>query len=155
MSNLLTEFFRRNDVADPFEPMRRDMERMFADRWPALGRGFGNGSFAPALDVKTSETAVEVSAELPGMAESDIKLDLNDDILTLSGEKKSEHEEKTEAGAVISERSYGSFSRSVRLPWAPEPDKVTAKFDKGVLQVTAPKPAEVAARSRRIPIGRN
>jgi HSP20 family protein len=154
MASFLTDMFRRGtDVADPFEAMRRDMDRLFTERFPTLGRAFGNGGFAPALDVKATETGVEVSAELPGVTEGDISLDLHDDILTLSGEKKSEHEEKTAGGAVLSERSYGSFSRSIRLPWAPDPGKVTARFEKGVLHVSAPKPAAIAEKTRRIPIG--
>jgi HSP20 family protein len=155
MANFLSDVFRRpgTGLMDPFEAMRRDMERMFSDRWPSLAAGFGTSGFAPALDVKTTDKAVEVTAELPGVAEGDIELELHEDLLTLRGEKKSSREEKGEGGAVLTERVYGSFSRTVRLPWAPEPDKVTAKFDKGVLHVSAPKPAEVATRTKRIPIG--
>ncbi|HEU0221874.1 MAG TPA: Hsp20/alpha crystallin family protein [Paracoccaceae bacterium] len=153
MPNYLTEFFRRGGVTDPFETMRRDMERMFTERFPALGATFGGTEFAPALDVRTTDAGLEVTAELPGVTESDITLEIQDDVLTLKGEKKEEREEKAPSGAILRERSYGSFSRSVRLPYAPEPDKVTAKFDKGVLHVTAPKPAEIAEKTRRIPIG--
>lgn len=152
MSNALTDFFRRpGGVSDPFELMRREMERMMGDRFPALGPAYQPG-FAPAVDIRTTETGIEISAELPGVAEADIALDLDDDLLTLSGEKKVEREEKAE-GRMVSERAWGSFSRTVRLPFAPEPDKVTAKFEKGVLTVAAPKPAGIAARTRRIAIG--
>lgn len=152
MANFL-DLFRRGGVTDPFEAMRRDIDRMFSERLPALGGLFGTNGFAPALDVKQTEGGIEVTAELPGVTEKDITLEVQDDVLTLSGEKKSEREEKGEGGILFSERSWGSFSRSVRLPFAPEPDKVTAKFENGVLKVTAPKPAEVAARTRRIAIG--
>lgn len=152
MSNFLTDFLRRpGGVSDPFELMRREMERMMGDRYQALGPAFQPG-FAPAIDVRSTETGLEITAELPGVAETDIALDLHEDLLTLSGEKKTEKEEKTD-GRMVSERAWGSFSRTVRLPFAPEPDKVTAKFEKGVLTIAAPKPAEVAARTRRIAIG--
>lgn len=153
MATFLTDVFRRNPAeADPFEAMRREMERLMGDRFPALTRAAGG--FAPALDMHATETGVEITAELPGVAETDVQIDLDDDILTLKGEKKSEREEKTDKGVIVTERSYGSFFRSIRLPWTPDPDKVTASFKDGVLTISAPKPAQIAARSRRIEIGK-
>lgn len=154
MSTFLTDFFQRGtkDPIDPFETMRREMDRMLSDRFPGFGRF--PGGYAPALDVSTGDDHVEITAELPGVSEDDVTLEIDDDVLTLKGEKKAEREEKTDGGAVLTERSYGSFYRSVRLPFAPDPDRVSAKFENGVLTVTAPKPAEIAARSRRIAIGR-
>ena len=156
MANYLPDFFRRGttDPFDPFESMRREMDRMFSDRFPGLARRDGEHVFAPVLDVKTGDDQLEVTAELPGVSEDDISLELDDDVLTLKGEKKEDREEKTDEGAVLKERSYGSFTRSIRLPFAPEPDKVSAKFDSGVLKITAPKPAEVASRSKRIAISK-
>lgn len=98
---------------------------------------------------------VEVTAELPGVAEDDLTLDLHDDVLTIRGEKKDEKEEKDEkSGAIHRERTYGSFSRSLRLPFAPDPAKATASFDKGVLKISAPRPPEAQAKSSRIEIKR-
>ncbi|RMF41773.1 MAG: Hsp20/alpha crystallin family protein [Alphaproteobacteria bacterium] len=152
MATALTEFFRRDgSVLDPFEEMRREMMHMFPGRWADMPSLF-KGGFVPVLDVRMKDDGLEVTAELPGVTEDDISLEINDDILTLSGEKKSEYKEKTEKGAVLMERSFGSFSRSVRLPFAPDPEKVKAAFKDGVLTVTAPKPEELAKRSRRIAI---
>jgi len=80
-----------------------------------------------------------------------VELSLQDDLLGIKGEKKAESE-REEKGVHISERSYGSFQRVLTLPFAPDPDKVEAKFEKGVLTVTAPRPAEAKPAQRRIEI---
>jgi HSP20 family protein len=82
----------------------------------------------------------------------DVELALDDDLLTLSGEKKSEKTEEKE-GVHLSERAYGSFQRSFRLPFAPDPAKVTARFENGVLSVMLPRPPEAKPPAKRIAIG--
>lgn len=126
------------------------MPSMFGDRMPSM---FGDGDFAvmPSLDMHESDNQVMLSAELPGVDEKDIDISVADDMLTISGEKKSAFERK-EGDRYRSERSYGRFSRSVSLPFKIDADKVEAKFDKGVLKLTIPKPAEAQQQMRKIPI---
>ena len=142
---------------DPFFSMRRDMDRMFEDMLKGFGGGvpaaFGNGASAPKMDVKETDQGIEVTAELPGVDEKDVEVELVDDVLTIRGEKKVEKEEgDKEKGYYVSERSYGSFSRSVQLPFSIDPDKVSADFSKGVLKVSVPRPAEIQAKAKKIPV---
>jgi HSP20 family protein len=106
---------------------------------------------APKVEVSEDKKAYEISAELPGVEEKDVKLTLQDDVLTVSGEKKSEREEKEE-GYHVSERSYGSFQRSFRLPDDVNADKISAKFDKGVMTITLPRTGTAKPKGRSIPI---
>lgn len=146
----------RNDLTrgdDPFFQLQRELSRAVDDvfRGVAAPRApFGTG-FAPSLDVKETPQGLELTAELPGVAETDIDLSLEGDMLTLRGEKKAETTTE-EKGVHVQERSYGSFQRSLRLPFAPEPGSVSASFDKGVLHVTLPRPAQAQAKENRIPI---
>ena len=103
-------------------------------------------SFVPKVNVKETETAIEITAEVPGLKPEDIELTLTGDILTLKGEKKNEHEEKTEDYHLV-ERSYGSFQRSFRLPVEVDRSKLAATHKDGVLSVTLPK-AEEAGTAR-------
>jgi len=135
----------------------REIEKTFDDfsrRSPlATFAGFGDGGTAPKIDVSEGKDGIEVTAELPGVEEKDIDLTLSNDVLTIRGEKKSERDEadKDKNWHVV-ERRYGLFSRSVTLPYQPDSDKVEAKFEKGVLRVRLPKPAEIAKKERKIAI---
>jgi HSP20 family protein len=140
---------------DPFASMRRDMDRMFDE----MLKGFGGkvpaeyAVTAPRMDVKETEAGIEITAELPGVDEKDVEVELSDDILTIRGEKRFEKEEgDKEKGYHVMERSYGSFARSVQLPYGAEGDKVTADFSKGVLKIVVPRPAEVEAKTKKIQI---
>ena len=93
-------------------------------------------------------------ADLPGVDEKDVEVVLSDGRLTIKGEKKLEKEEKKQ-DYYLHERSYGSFARSVALPFEADPDQVKASFAKGVLTVTVPKPPEVKAKQKKIPIGKS
>ncbi len=149
---------RSGDLAlDPFFSLHRDVNRAFEDVFKGFGAmpsvWGGEGVASPKLDVKETEKGLEVTAELPGVDEKDIELELADDVLTIKGEKKLEKEEKdAKTGYHLMERSYGSFARSVRLPYAIKSESVTAEFDKGVLKVTCPRPADVANASKKIQI---
>jgi HSP20 family protein len=92
-------------------------------------------------------------AALPGVGEKDVEVVLSEGRLTIKGEKKQEKEEKKKSYHLV-ERSYGSFARSIGLPFAADPDQVKASFAKGVLSVTVPKPPEVKAKEKKIPIGK-
>jgi HSP20 family protein len=155
MSNFLDLFRESRDVKDPFAAAQQAFDQMMSDwRGGRLGAPVFGAGFSPTLDVRETDKGVEVTAELPGVDEKDINLEIYDDILSLKGEKKVEKEEKDEkSGMVMRERSFGSFSRSIRLPYAPDPGKVEAKFDKGVLTITAARPKEVTQRTKRIKIG--
>ena len=99
----------------------------------------------PKLDIAEMKDKYEIKAELPGMDEKDINLSLDDGVLTISGEKKAENEEK-EKGYYLKECSYGSFSRSVRLPENIADDKIGAHFKKGVLFIDMPKKEPTAPK---------
>jgi HSP20 family protein len=137
--------------ADPFGTFQREMNRVFDEvfrGFPAMGRGAAvMGGFAPTLDVHETERGLELTAELPGMSENDIDLKLEGDLLSISGEKKQERTEE-QGGMHLSERSYGRFHRAFRLPFTPDPQQVEARFDKGILYVTLPRPAQQQQGSR-------
>ena len=130
--------------------MKREMDRLFDRFWegdfPQLP---SMGDWTPALDVSETKDAVMVKAEVPGMDPKEIQLSLQDQLLTLKGEKKQEKEEKDEHCYRV-ERSYGAFVRAVRLPATVDGSKVTAGFKNGLLTVTLPKAP--AAKGNIIPI---
>jgi HSP20 family protein len=141
---------------DIFSVMRDEMDRMFErfeyglPRWPThLSRAAA--LTVPELDIRENANAIVVEAELPGVDEKDVTVTLANGVLTIKGEKKQEREEKGESFHVT-ERSYGSFERAVRLPDTVDDAKVEAKFDKGVLRVTAAKKPEAVKAERKIEI---
>ena len=99
------------------------------------------GSFMPKLDVSEDKNNLFIKVELPGIDKKDVKLTLNDDILTISGEKKKEEKEEKENFFRI-ERNYGAFSRSITLPLEVKTDKIEAEYKDGVLNVILPKTEE-------------
>lgn len=153
LKSLLPFAQKRGDLTlDPFFSLHRDINRAFDDVFKQFG-GVNWSDNSPRIDVKESAAGVEISAELPGVDEKDIDVELVDDVLTIKGEKKVEKEEKDEkTGYYLSERSYGTFARSIRLPYSVDPGKVKADFDKGVLKIICPRPAEVEAKAKRIAI---
>jgi HSP20 family protein len=112
-----------------------------------------DGALAPRVDVSETEQAIELSAELPGMEEKDVELVVQDDVLTIRGEKKFEKEEKKKNYHMV-ERQYGSFQRSFTLPDIVDSAKIAAKFEKGVLTITMPKTAKAKEKTRKIQIGK-
>ncbi len=129
---------------DPFAELSRlqnDLNRM---------RGESRLGFAPAVDILEEEDAIVLSAELPGMKAEDVHVHVENNVLTLSGERKLEHEEK-QGGYHRIERSYGSFSRAFALPKNVDSEHIDAKLEDGVLRLKLPKRA--AAERRRIEIG--
>ena len=139
------------DIAqDPFRAMRREMEnaiRAFDQNSSSPDIGAG----APAVNVAETNDAFEVTAELPGVDEKDINVSIDDNQLVISGEKKAEIS-KEEKNWHIEERSYGSFYRSMLLPFEPEDGAVEAHFDKGVLHLTIKKPAKAVKTTKKIDI---
>ena len=148
----------RQEEADPFRDFQRQMNRLFDDffgGFPLADRESGDGwastAFVPRVDVSETDTEVAVSAELPGMDEKDIAVELYDDVLTIRGERKSEQEEKGQSW-YRREQTYGSFQRSIGLPAGVDAAKAKAQFKKGVLTFTAPKREEEKTRRRTVPI---
>lgn len=139
-----TGFPTARSFADPFLQLHRDMNRLFDDALRGLesngGTGFP-GIGAPRMNVSETDGEIEVEAELPGVAEQDVRVELTDDVLTIRGEKKATHENKGTKNVHMIERSFGSFSRSIRLPYPVDPGQVHAEFEQGVLTVTLPKSA--------------
>ncbi len=159
----LLPFFSRNwplsrpsEDTDPFMALRREMNRAFDDAFGGFGMPslFGRvptGALVPQIDVSDSEHEIEVAAELPGIDEKDVEVILADDMLTIRGEKQAEREQK-ERDYHLMERSHGAFSRSLRLPFAADPNQVKAAFKNGVLTITVQKPKEVLEKQHRIEI---
>lgn len=106
----------------------------------------------PAMDLVERDDHFVLKADLPGLSEEDVAIEVQDNVLTLSGERKGEHERK-ERGFYRLERSFGKFSRTLTLPEGIDPDGIEAKFENGVLEVSIPKPEE--RKPRRITIGNN
>ncbi|MBI1392736.1 MAG: Hsp20 family protein [Alphaproteobacteria bacterium] len=145
---------------DPFLRMHEEMNRFLDDAFSVIPGtvAFGGelASFrAPQIDVRETDGALEIIVELPGVAEDDIDVEINDTTLVISGEKKFDRKETDEDGAFrLMERSSGTFARSVPLGFRVEPDAVDAIFRDGVLSLRVPKPAEDVGKRRRIAIRR-
>jgi HSP20 family protein len=140
---------------DPFRDLQRQIDRVFSEfsqDFRPMGFGRGNGNMlAVDIDVAETDKALEISADLPGVAEKDIDVSVSDNMLTIKAEKKSERDEKGKDFRIV-ERSYGTFQRSMTLPFAADASKVEAKFDKGVLKLTLPKPPELQSKAQKIPV---
>ena len=148
----------RREEAGPFRDFQRQMNRLFDEFFgeaPLAERGSESAwapvAFVPRVDVSETDAEVKVSAELPGMDEKDISVELQDDVLVLRGEKKSEQEEKGK-NWFRREQSYGSFRRAIELPAGVDASKAKAQFKKGVLTFVAPKHPEEQARRNVVPI---
>lgn len=146
----------RNDALDPFVSFRREFDRMFDDFFTGFGRSLSTRSNAwqgvvPTIDLSEDDKEIVITAELPGLDDKDFEVTVTGDLLTLKGEKKSEHT-KQNGDAAYTERRFGSFSRSVRLPFEVKDESVEATYDKGVLSVRVPKPAEMQRPARRIEV---
>lgn len=140
-----------DELAPSLTTFRREMDslfdRFFGDPWGGL-REFGLGG-GPTMDVAETEDEVTLKFELPGVSPEDIEVNVSGSVLTLTGEKREQHEDKRE-NCCYSERSFGRFSRSVQLPGTVDPGKVDASFKNGVLTVTIEKHPE--AKPKRIAV---
>jgi HSP20 family protein len=144
----------KREEGSPFSLLRREMDSLFDnffqgfDLEPFEARF---GAFSPKVDVTESDKEIKITAELPGLDEKDIEVSLQNNMLTMKGEKKEEKEDKGKDYYRM-ERSYGSFSRTIPLPIEVETDKVEAKFKKGVLNITLPKSAKAVAETKKIAV---
>src|SRR5215211_7774656 len=132
----------RWDPAREVDFMQSEMNRVF-DAF--FGKGTPNGNrgrrWVPAMDLVEQDDQLVLRADLPGLDREDVTIEVKDNVLTVSGERKAEHEDKA-GGFHRVERTHGSFSRTLTLPEGIDADAVTAEFDKGVLEVRIPKPEE-------------
>ena len=142
---------------DPFLSLHREMNRLFDDVFRGAGlpaaetQGQGGGTFVNAsMNVSETDKEIRITAGLPGVTEQDIDISLDDDVLTIRGEKKFERTDDKENFHFV-ERSYGTFQRSLRLPFPVDPEQVQANFENGVLTVTVPKFGR-QERTRRIQV---
>ena len=135
------------EAGDPFGSLDRAFEGLWRSAGPATAAP--PAGFAPRIDVVEREAEYLVTAELPGLEDKDFQLEVHGNVLTLSGEKRAEHEGERN-GWRWSERAYGSFRRSIQLPVEVASDKASAAFRNGVLTVTLPKAEH--ARVRQIPV---
>src|SRR3954469_7046460 len=147
----------RWEPAREINSLQQEMNRLFNTFFeaPPAGGGAGNGSarrWIPAMNLVETEDHFVLRADLPGLSESDIDLALEDSVLTVSGERKAEHEERRE-GFYRVERATGSFSRSLTLPGGVGGGGISARFDKGVLEVRIPKPEQRRPRKLQIQVG--
>jgi HSP20 family protein len=143
---------------DPVAALQQDVNRAFDDflrmiplpfsGWPASFIDSGSGV---QVDVVETDKEVKVKAELPGMDESDIDVRVNDGMLVITGEKKTDRE-LDEKGYVVRERSFGRVERTLALPEGIDADAAQASFKSGVLTVTLPKTAEAQTSAKHIPV---
>ncbi|HEY5892543.1 MAG TPA: Hsp20/alpha crystallin family protein [Chthoniobacterales bacterium] len=138
---------------DPFTYLRRQIDRIFEEPLGAWRGPWQSGEtmFAPNVDVTEHDKDISVSAELPGLESKDVEVDVDDDVLTIRGEKRSE-ETSGEAGHRWTERTFGRFERSIPLPMEVNPDAAKAEFRNGVLRITLPKSETAKSHARKINI---
>ena len=162
----------RDDApADPFYRLHDEMNRLFDDAFRSFGTfdsnfsrpsafgdfgalGSSGGSRALRIDARETDDAIEIEAELPGVDERDIDVQLSDSLLTIRGEKKFERKDEKDGEARVMERAYGSFARSFTIPYNVDPDAVEATFKNGVLKLSLPKPPEQVNQTRKIAVKR-
>jgi len=145
-------------AVSPFEEMEKRFEEffrrpfsMFGPSWLPRVKFPEMGVMSPDVDIFEDGNDVVVKAEMPGMKKENIDVNLTNDMITVSGEKKKEEKvEKKDYYRV--ERSYGSFTRSFRLPKEVQSDKAKATFKDGVLELRVPKTAEAISKEKKIPI---
>jgi HSP20 family protein len=133
--------------------LQGEVNRLFNSFFDTPSEGSVLRRWVPAMDLIEDGDSFVLKADLPGVKESDIKVGVEDGVLTVSGERKSEHEDRKK-GYVRVERSFGAFSRSVTLPEGIEFEQIAAAFDNGVLEVRIPKPAQRKAHTVEIGVGK-
>ncbi len=139
---------------NPLHEFRQEMDRLmesFFDGFNAPHFGRKSDSFVPQIDVVDTDKEIKISAELPGLDEKDIEVSLTREALTIKGEKREEREEKGK-DYYRSERSFGSFTRTIPLPVEIDAEKAAASFKKGVLTVKLPKTKQVISETKKVAI---
>jgi HSP20 family protein len=142
----------RWDPGRELDSLQSDVNRLFDSFFSSRpGDGIRRQRWVPAMDLVEEDDSLVLRADLPGMSEDDVNIEVKDGVLTVSGERKAE-EKKQGEGYYRVERAFGSFSRSLSIPEGIDPEQVSAQFDNGVLEVRIPKPAE--RKPHRVQIGK-
>jgi HSP20 family protein len=148
---------RRESDFSPLERFQRRMNSLFDDFFSDWGSDISTSDtlasreFTPQIDIREDDKKVYIDAELPGLDKGDIEIEIKNNILTISGEKKHEKEEKDKEYHRV-ERSYGYFERSVRIDSDVEEDKIKASYKNGVLSIDIPKKEGSESKKRKISI---
>ena len=144
----------RWEPAREINSLQQEMNRLFSTFFdtPTSGNGQSVRRWIPAMDLVETDDHYVLTADLPGLSQDDINLEFEGDVLTLSGERRSEHTDRKE-GFFRLERSFGKFSRSLTLPDGVDPDGISALFHDGVLEVRVPKPEQ--RKPRKIEVSSN
>jgi HSP20 family protein len=140
---------------DPFRELaglQDRMNRLFQDSYAGREEDLTTSGFAPPVDIYEDEHNLTLKLEVPGIEEKDIDIRMENNVLTVRGERKLEKEEKEENFHRV-ERRYGSFVRAFTLPNTVDPDSVKANYDKGVLKITFAKKAEAKPKQIKIGVG--
>ena len=135
-----------------FATLQDRMNRLFRESFEGQEQSLTTSSFAPAVDVYEDEHNITLKVEVPGIDEKDIDVRLENNVLTVHGERKLEKEEKEENYRRV-ERQYGSFTRTFTLPNTVDTEKVAADYDKGVLKITLAKKAEAKPKQIKVSVG--
>lgn len=130
-----------SDLASEIVSMQREIDRMFDRFRGGTSDDSGVETWIPTVDIVERDTAYHIKAELPGVDKNDVKITVQNDVLTIRGEKKKESEKKNDNYHRV-ERSFGVFQRSFTLPTSVQSDKIEASYDNGVLSVVLPKSEE-------------
>ncbi|WP_353646608.1 Hsp20/alpha crystallin family protein [Mesorhizobium sp. WSM2239] len=147
----------KRDEDNAVSSLQRGVNQVFEDFWRRFDQpfgAFGRRDAGGPTDIVETDSTLEISIELPGIDQKDVDVSLTDNALTIKGEKKSEREE-SKKGYHLSERSYGSFYRSIPLPSGVDTNKANAEFKNGVLTVTLPKSQEALSRVKKIDVKAN
>ncbi len=138
--------------------IQNEMNRLFNTFFdPSAPTGRGNGTtrrWLPPMDLVETPDHYVLRADLPGLSDGDVNIQLEDNVLTISGERAAKHEDEQE-GYYRLERAFGAFSRSLTLPDGVDPDAVQAHFDRGVLEIRIPKPEQKKPKTVQITLGAN
>ncbi|OAA30951.1 heat-shock protein Hsp20 [Kosmotoga arenicorallina S304] len=141
-----------SSIFKPFEELHREIDKLFDDAFKGLSiRPEDRENFIPAVDVYETDDAIFLEMEVPGIKKGDLKIKLEDGVLSITGEKKYEKKEKSRNYHLI-ERGYGSFNRAFRLPDSIDTTKVKANYDNGVLKIELPKKEEAKKEAVEIKI---
>ncbi len=143
---------RDETSSSEIDTFRRSISNLFDDFFSLKPVGFFDTDWVPAVDVHEDENGIYVKAEIPGMDEKNLAVDIQNNILTIKGEKNDERRESNNRRAIMTERRYGSFQRSIRLPDGIKADRITAEFKNGVLKIDIPREHVESAKKIKITV---
>lgn len=146
MTKRFIPIHKRHIISDPINFLRREIDRLFETNTSIIGLN-------PEFEVKETKEGFIVTAELPGVSENDLNVTIENGVLTVSGEKKSEEVNEGET-YYMAERSYGSFARSITLPYEPDEKKASATFSDGILRLTIPRSASSKSQVHKVEVNK-